>query len=146
MSKVIAGHFSELADALESAAAAVRKIEGAYENAGTKSADVAANAGAGKPAKPVGKAAPAAVAAKPAKGGKPKTPDITFDDVKAKLSELMEAQGQQVVKELLSEYGVAKLKDLEEDSYAECHAKAVEKLAEDTSEPVAEDDDMFGDT
>ena len=145
MSKVLAEAFGELAESMENAASALRKIESAYANAGAKSGGEAADAVAGKSAGSKGsKAAPtAAVAGKSAKGGKVKTPAITFDDVQGKLTELMEANGKQAVKELLSEFGAAKLKDLEEDNYAEIHAKAVELLNADEGEGE-DDDDMFG--
>ena len=145
MSKTLAEAFGQLAEATEAAAVALRKIEGAYANASAKSGDSAADAVAGKSSGSKGSkgAAAAAVAGKSAKGGKVKAPTITFEDVQAKLTELMESKGKQAVKELLSEYGAAKLKDLEEENFSEIHAKAVELLNAD-EDGDDDDDDMFG--
>jgi hypothetical protein len=147
MSKKLAEMFGALAEGLENAAAAARKIEGEYGNADAKSPSGAADGVAGKSAGSKGSkgAAAPAVAGKSAKAGKAAAPAVTFDDVKAKLTELMEAKGKQEVKELLSEFGAAKLADLDEGDYTEVHAKAVEKLAaEEDGDGDGDDDDMFG--
>jgi hypothetical protein len=44
---------------------------------------------------------------------------------------------------LLSEFGIAQLKDLEEENYGDLHAKAVELMAAEEGE-TGEEDDMFG--
>ena len=145
MSKLLQTHFGELAEALENAAAAARKLEGAYGNATAKSTGTADDGVAGKTAKPSGAStAPAKkVAAKSAAGGKSKAPVITFDDVKAKLTELMEAKGKETVKQLLSEFGAAKLGDIGEENYGEIHARAVAAMV-DEEDGGGDDDDMFG--
>jgi hypothetical protein len=148
MSKVLAAHFAALAEGLEAAAAAARALEGAYDNATAKSQSASDDAVAGKPAGSKGKGAAAApaVAGKPAAKGKAKAPVITFDDVKAKLTELMNTKGKDAVKEILSEFGAAKLADLDTDSYADAHAKAVAAMAEEEEATEAGgDDDLFGD-
>lgn len=139
--------FGAFAEALENAAAAARTIEGVYANASAKSADSAADGVAGN--KPVagGKAGPAAktVAAKPAVKPKGKPAGPTFDDVKTALTELMNAKSKESVKEILSEFGVAKLAELGEDSYADVLDKAREAMApEPEPEGGNDDDDMFG--
>lgn len=146
MSKTLAALFGELASATEQQAAALRKLEGAYANASTKSEDSSGDGVAQAPAGSKDKkgAAAGAVAGKSAKPAKAKAPAVTFDDVKTKLTELMEKNGKQAVKELLSEYGAAKLADLEEDNYAEVVEKATEALAGGDEPEADEDDDMFG--
>lgn len=137
--------FGELAESLENAASTLRKIQNEFDGDATKSGGDAADGASGGAGGSGGKkgAAGKAVAAKSAKGGRSKAPSIDFDAVKEKLSELMTANGKQAVKEILSEFGAAKLADLEESDYAEVHAKAVEALNAD--EGSDDDDDMFGD-
>lgn len=148
MSKALSGMFGELAEALEAAGAAARKIEDGYANAAAKSGSATGDAVAGGTSGSEGKktAATAPVAAKTTKGSKAKTTVTTFDAVKAGLTELMNAKGKDAVKSILSEYGAAKLADLEEDSYTEVLAKAKEAAAEQEEAAGTEDpDDMFGD-
>lgn len=94
--------------------------------------------------KSTGKAATKPVVAKPAGSGKKtKTaPAITFDDVKTKMTDLMNTKGKEVTKTILSEFGVGKLVELEESSYADIVAKIDEAMAED--EAPDEDEDLFG--
>lgn len=146
MSKKLVAQFEALAAAFESAAAAATALAGAVANTDAKSGagadDGVADSDAGSKGK---KAAPAKeVAAKPAKGGKAKAPTFTFDDVKGKLTELMNAKGKDAVKTILSEFGAAKLADVDEGQYADVHAKALEAINADEEE-ASEDDDMFGD-
>lgn len=147
MSKKLAEMFGALAEGLESAAAAARQIEGGYANATAKSGDSAADGVAGGAAgsKTTKAAASAPVAGKPAKPAKAKPAAITFETLKAKLTELVNSKGKEAAKEILSEFGAAKLVDLDEENYADAHAKAVEAMAAEEEDPTADDsDDMFG--
>lgn len=147
MSKKQAELFGKLAEGLEGAAAAARELEAAYANADAKSGSAAVDAVAAGGAGSKGAKGPAAaaVAGKPAKGGKAKPPAITFDDVKSKLTDLMNVKGKDVVKAIMSEFGIAKLGELEEDNYADVHAKAVAALVEEEPDDPNGEDDMFGD-
>lgn len=138
----------DLATALEQAAAAVRKLESADEIVATKSSNEAgdgATSSAPRAGKKSAPAAAAAVATKPAKGAKAKAAAITLDVLRAKLTELVNAKGKDVAREILSGLGAAKLTDLDEDNYADAHAQAVEKLNEEEEEAAEDDDtDLFG--
>jgi hypothetical protein len=138
---------SKLADALDTAASAVREAEAAAGVGAAKSEDSATDGVASKPAGPKAKGAAAAapVAAKPAKGGKAKAPAITFEILKAKLTDVVNAKGKDAAKEILSEFGAVKLVDLDEDSFADAYAKAVEALSEEDEVDSTADVDMFGD-
>lgn len=147
MSKTLAEQFGAMAEGLEAAAVAARNMEAAYANAGSKSEDGAGDGVAGKSAGSKGSkgAAAGAVAGKPAGKGKTKAPVITFEDVKTKLTELMNLKGKDAVKTILSEYGAARLADLAEENFAEVHAEAVKGMAEDEAPPEGDGDDLFGD-
>lgn len=147
MSKKLAEGFDKLASALEQAAEAARSLESAINTADAKSGNGSDDGVApGKPGPKGSKGAgAAAVADKPAKGGKAKPPAITFDILKAKLTELVNAKGKEAAKEILSEFGAPKLVDLDEENYAEAHSKAVAALAaDDEDDSGGDDDDMFG--
>jgi hypothetical protein len=131
--------FGKLAEALENAATAARELEAAGSAATTTAADeVVPDAGTKK------KSGAKPAAEKPAKPAKAKTPAITFEILKAKLTELVNTKGKEAAKEILSEFGAPKLVDLSEDDYSDAHAKAVAALADD-EEPAGEEEDMFGD-
>ena len=140
--------YGALAEGLENAAAAARQLEAAddLESAKSESAPVDAVAGSTGGSKGKSAAAAPAVAAKPAKAAKaPKAPAITFEVLKAKLSELVNTKGKEAAKEILSQFGASKLVDLDEENYAEAHAAAVAAMAEDEEDTSGGDDDMFGD-
>lgn len=147
MSKSLKDAFEALGEALEAAAAAARQIEGVYANSTSKSPNETGDAVA--PAdKPRGKAKSDAppVAAKPTGRGKAKGPAITFEILKAKLTEVVNLKGKEEVKTLMSEYGATKLVDIDEESYQEVFDKASALLVEE-DEPESgggADDDMFG--
>lgn len=146
MSKKLEAAFAKLAEALAMATEAAQEVATQYAVAGVKSGEGTGNGVAGGNAGSAGKGTPAAktVAGKPAGGGKAKAPVVTFDDVKTALTELMNAKGKDAVKELMSEFGAAKLTEVEEANYADLLAKAKEAMAPD-EEPAADaDDDMFG--
>lgn len=112
-----------------------------------KSVGGTVNAAAGGAAGGKGKGATAAapVVAKPAaKSAKPKAAAITFEVLKAKLTELVNAKGKEAAKEILSGFGAPKLVDLDEENYVEAHAQAVAAMVDDEPEVPADDDDMFG--
>lgn len=146
MSKKLAESFGKLATALEEAAQAVREIENANAIADAKSSDGDNNAVASSKPGPKGsKTATAPVAEKPAKGGKAKAPAVTFDILKAKLTELVNIKGKEAAKDILSDFGAAKLVDLDEENYAEAHSKAVALLAADETDSDDDADNLFGD-
>lgn len=147
MSKKFSDAMESLALSLEAGAAAARAAGAAAGVSDAKSGDSAADAVAPKSAGSKGKAAAAteAVAAKPAKAAKAKAAAITFEVLKAKLTDLVNSKGKEVAKEILSSFGAAKLVDLEEDEYQNAYNSAVEALnAEEETETTEEADDMFG--
>jgi len=146
MSKKLAEIYGRMAEALEAAGAAARELETGYDKSGGDEASGADDGVAGGGAGSKGKAVAAAkkVAGKPAKSGKAKPPAITFEDLKTKLTELMDLKGKEVVKTLMSEFGAAKLVEIEEDSYADVMAKIDEAMVADEEEVTTDDDDMFG--
>lgn len=147
MSQQLKEAFGNLAEALDNAAAAARVIEGVYANATAKSPDSAGDGVAGGKSVTGGKGgAPAkTVATKPAAKTKAKPAGPTFEDVKAKLTELMNLKGKEIVKEILSEFGVTKLGDLTEDSYEDVVEKAATAMEPDEEPGNPDDpDDMFG--
>lgn len=141
--------FDKIAEGLEAAAVAVREAGAAAGTASAKSEDSTGDGVASGKSGSKGKTAPAAEpVAKPAsKAGKAKAPTITFEILKAKLTDLVNAKGKESVKQLLSELGAARLGDLDEEQYTEAHTKAVELLNADEEEPATEgdNDDLFGD-
>lgn len=125
------------------------QLASAEEAEEAKSPNTAVDAVAGSSAGSKGKKAtpPAEVAAKPAaKSAKPKAAAITFEVLKAKLTELVNAKGKEAAKEILSGFGAPKLVDLDEENYTEAHSQAVAAMAEEEPDDTSGDaDDMFGD-
>lgn len=147
MSKKLAEIYGRMAESFEAAGAAARELESGYSKSGGDPAGEADDDVAVSPAGSKAKASAASkkVASKPAKGGKAKPPAITFEDLKTKLTELMDLKGKDVVKAIISEFGASKLAEIEEDSYADVVAKVDEAMADEVEEEPAGDDDMFGD-
>lgn len=149
MNKQISALYGSFAAGLETAAAAARQLEAMQDeespaapaavlNGSTNGAtNGAAN---GKAAEKV------APPVKPAKAAKTKaaTPAITFEVLKAKLTELVNTKGKEAAKEILSTFGAPKLVDLDEENYADAHAAAVAAMAEADEPASTDDDDMFG--
>lgn len=136
-----------LAAALDSAAEAARAAGASIDvedaKSGNSAADAVAKPAAGSKTKAPAAAAP--VAAKPAKAGKAKAPPITFEALKAKLSDVVDNKGKEAAREILSAFGAAKLVDLEEDDYEKAYSDAVAALAEEVETETTDDsDDMFG--
>jgi hypothetical protein len=68
-------------------------------------------------------------------------PKVTIEEVRKALIALSEAKDKQAVVEVLSRFGVAKIGDLSEDSYAEAKELAeAEAQAEDDEDGDGEDD------
>lgn len=141
--------FGQIADAFESAAAAFRALEGAEQNEDTKSPNVGGTpvaSGTGKPGRPKANAAPAVdpkPAAKP-KGKPAAAATKTFEELRAKLTEVVTLRGKDFAKEILNGFGVNLLKDLSEDDYNEVYSQAVAALVEDETPPEDDPDDLFG--
>lgn len=151
MNKQISALYGSFAAGLETAAAAARQLEAMQDEDSTPTTATAevhtngATNGAtnGKAAEETTvKPAKAAKAAKPAKAA---APAITFEVLKAKLTELVNTKGKEAAKEILSTFGAPKLVDLDEENYADAHAAALAAMAEADEPPAAEDEDMFGD-
>lgn len=142
--------YGAIAEAFENLGIAFRALEGTEENQDTKSPNAAGDAvasGAGKPGRPKGNAAPA-VDTKPAgkpKGKPPAAPTVTYDALRAKLTELMTLKGKEVAKEILNGFGVNLLKELNESDYAEANSQAIAALAADDEVVTEDEDNMFGD-
>jgi len=135
---------AELYTAIAEAFAALAGLEATEDGKSLGGAvDAVAGGAAGKGKKG---AASDAVAAKPAgKSAKGKAAAVTFDVLKAKLTELVSAKGKEAVKEILSDFGAPKLVDLAESDYPAAYAQAVAAIAADEEEETTEDDDdMFG--
>ena len=139
----------QLAEALENAAAAVRKLESAEETATVKSADAPADGVAAPVPKPgrKAKAIPEQVDAKPTpeRATKPAVPVITVDQLKAKLTELVNLGGKEKVKTIINSFGAPKLVDLDEDHYAEAYSQAIAAIAAEDAPPAEDENDLFGD-
>lgn len=134
---------ASLAEGLEAAAAAVREMEASedVDKSGDSGTDLD---GVAEPAsKPGAKATVKAVVAKSAAGGKKKAPPApTFEDIKVKMTDLLNTKGKEVVKSLLSEFGVAKLVDIDAESYTDISTKIDEAIAEEENDE--DEDDLFG--
>lgn len=117
----------------------------AFQELGDQQPDTAEPEVAPPPAKAAakGKAATAA-ATKPAGKGKGKpiasTPEVTLEDVKAKMTEVVKTHGRDTAIAILTEFGAAKLTELSEDDYAAALAKAEEVLAAEPEGDEAEDE------
>lgn len=139
MNKQISALYGSFAAGLETAAAAARQLE-ALDDGDESHATAPASNGATNGAAN-GKAAKETKPAKAAK--KPAAPAITFEVLKAKLTELVNTKGKEAAKEILSTYGAPKLVDLDEENYADAHAAAVAAMAEPDA-AAGDDEDMFG--
>lgn len=121
-----------LAEGLETAAAAVRELieEGVFNAEDAPDEPL-------EPATPPKKG----VTVKKA-GGKKKI--VTFDELKEKMTDVMNAHGKEVVKGVMSEFGVQKLIEIDETSYADVMEKLNEAVAAAEAGAGGDDDDLFG--
>lgn len=143
MNKQISALYGSFAAGLETAAAAARQLE-ALDDGDESHATAPASNGASNGATNGAANGKAAKETKPAKAAKkPAAPAITFEVLKAKLTELVNTKGKEAAKEILSTYGAPKLVDLDEENYADAHAAAVAAMAEPDA-AAGDDEDMFG--
>lgn len=120
-SKTVSQLFATIAEACEALSATFSSV----------GSDDEGSAGDGKAAKPVRGSKPAPAATKPAAKGKADT-DLTEDDVRDALRELVELRGKEVMVQALESVGAGKLADVDESQYQELIDK-VNELKE--SEP-----------
>jgi hypothetical protein len=119
---------NKVADQLDELAQVVIALSGTFRAAGGGGGTASGKGKTG--GKPAGKP-PAKVAAGAAEEGA----ELTEDDVREKLKELVAAKGKDVMVSALESVGAAKLGDVDESQYAELVEKIDELIAEEETEP-----------
>ena len=127
----------KIAEQLDAISEAFMALAGTFR---AGSSDTADSDGDGEVAKPVrgAKSAAKPAASKPAakKAEAPAESDLTIDEVRAKLKELVEAKGKEKMVEALESVGAGKLGDVDESQYQELLDKAQEFIDEEDDAPA----------
>lgn len=127
----------KVAEQLDAISEAFMALAGSFRSGSSSDED---SAGDGEAAKPVrgAKSTAKPAASKPA-ATKAKTveeSDLTIDEVRAKLKELVEAKGKEKMVEALESVGAGKLGDVDESQYQELLDKAQEFIDEEDEAPA----------
>lgn len=126
--KAIADHFDAISEAMSG-------LAGYFRAAGVGGTGSGVNGGATKPA---AKSAAAGKAGSTAKGktkAEPEDTELTIEEVREKLKELVEARGKEVMVEALESVGAGKLADVDESQYQELMEKVEELMVEPEEAP-----------
>lgn len=117
-----------IADQLDNAADALHAVADCFREQSGDGADSAADAA---PAKPVSKPKPAATVKPAAKKAAAEEPEVTIDDMREKLKELIAAKGKEKMVEALATVGAGKLADVDESQYSELMATVDTMIADE---------------
>ena len=127
----------KVAEQLDIISEAFMALAGTFRSGSSSDED---GAGDGEVAKPVrgAKSAAKPAASKPdaKKAEAPAESDLTIDEVRAKLKELVEAKGKDKMVEALESVGAGKLGDVDESQYQELLDKAQEFIDEEDEAPA----------
>lgn len=118
----------KIAETLDAISELFTQLSGTFRSAGSDTAD---SGGDGPAAKPVRGAKPAAKSAPKAAAKKAEPEELSIDEVRAKLKELVEAKGKEKMVEALESVGAGKLADVDESQYQELVEKAQEFIDEE---------------
>lgn len=124
----------KIAETLDAISELFTQLSGTFRGAGSDAAD---SGGDGPAAKPVRGAKPAAKSAPKAAAKKAEPEELSTDEVRAKLKELVEAKGKEKMVEALEFVGAGKLADVDESQYQELVDKAQEFIDEEDEEPAS---------
>lgn len=127
--KAIAEHLDTIADAMMG-------LAGYFRDAGAGGASAGVNGSAKKPATKSAAAKPAAGAAKGKAKAEPDEEELTIEEVREALKELVELRGKEVMVQALESVGAGKLADVDESQYQELMVE-VERLKEEEPEEAA---------
>lgn len=125
-------NFDAIADAHDAIAEQHNKLASYFRNGGSGTVGGTANGGAKKPAAK-------SAASKPAAKGKkaePEDTELTIDEVREALKELVAVRGKEVMVQALESVGAGKLADVDESQYQELMVE-VERLKEEEPEDEA---------
>lgn len=121
----------KVAEQLDAISEAFMALAGSFRSGGSGASSGSVD---GETEKPVRTSKPAAGKSKPA--AKEASSDMSIDDVRTKLKELVEAKGKEKMVEALESVGAGKLADVDESQYQELVDKAQEFIDEE-DEPAA---------
>lgn len=123
----------KVAEQLDAISEAFMALAGSFRSGGGEADGGAVDGEVAKPvrgAKPAAKSAPSKPAAKKAEAADEGS-DLTIDEVREKLKELVEAKGKEKMVEALESVGAGKLADVDESQYQELVDKAQEFIDEE---------------
>lgn len=137
-----------VAEQLDAISEAFLALSGTFRNSSDSDAEAEGDEPAAKPVR--GAKSASKPAAKPAaKKAQAEQDELTIDDVRTKLKELVEAKGKEKMVEALESVGAGKLADVDESQYQELVSKAQEFIDEEdepTPKPAAKKGKKAGPT
>lgn len=120
----------KVAEQLDIISEAFMALAGTFRSGGSDAADTDGDEPAAKPVRG-SKSAPKPAAKPTAKKAQAEQDELSIDDVRTKLKELVEAKGKEKMVEALESVGAGKLADVDESQYQELVDKAQEFIDED---------------
>lgn len=120
----------KVAEQLDAISEAFMALAGTFRSGGSDTADTDGDEPAAKPVRGA-KSAPKPAAKPTAKKAQAEQDELSIDDVRTKLKELVEAKGKEKMVEALESVGAGKLADVDESQYQELVDKAQEFIDEE---------------
>lgn len=120
----------KVAEQLDAISEAFMALAGTFRSGGSDTADTDGDEPAEKPVRGA-KSAPKPAAKPAAKKAQAEQDELSIDDVRTKLKELVEAKGKEKMVEALESVGAGKLADVDESQYQELVDKAQEFIDEE---------------
>lgn len=125
----------KVAEQLDAISEAFMALAGTFRSGGSGTEDTDGDEPAAKPVRG-SKSAPKPAAKPAAKKAQAEQDELSIDDVRTKLKELVEAKGKEKMVEALESVGAGKLADVDESQYQELVDKAQEFIDEEDEAPA----------